>query len=447
MLKSLFSSSLRGLSHFNAPHLIQRQAFASAAKTKAAAKKKVETQPRKEVDPNVFVDPKLENLAKYVDKLDFATASRVYKDCDFEKDMVPALNVYQKLEFNAQQLKYLFRRKPALLRLARPVDKNDIVQFSEFAEKKWGMNKHQIRSVILRDPIMLKKSNEEIAAKTQLLQDKLKLTDKEVKRLMIIYPKVFELSEEAIDKVIQVTTDYTEIPARTLGIIAARFPFYLDISPKNLLGCFKVFQNFRFTNQQIIAIMKRHPEVFAIPHNTLRHTFRLPVRMRLSPPVIARIYTANPRLMTVCPYTIMPKKFKLLKSQLPKLPRAIGNMFIKHPRLFIKSQGSNSLKIRYLKQKMKIETLRNDPAYPAILNYSYASVIRPRGELMLRKDKILAWKDILNLTDQEFADKMESTVEELNTVKAEYKEINNELDYQVRFFSKYFSNRGARAKY
>jgi len=39
------------------------------------------------------------------------------------------------------------------------------------------MNKHQIRSVILRDPWMLKKSNDEIVAQTQLLQNKLKLTD------------------------------------------------------------------------------------------------------------------------------------------------------------------------------------------------------------------------------------------------------------------------------
>lgn len=34
-----------------------------------------------------------------------------------------------------------------------------------------------------------------------------------------------------------------------------------------------------------------------------------------------------------------------------------------------------------------------------------------RGELMLRKDKIYPWKDILNLTDQEFVEKMKTNVE------------------------------------
>jgi len=34
---------------------------------------------------------------------------------------------------------------------------------------------------------------------------------------------------------------------------------------------------------------------------------------------------------------------------------------------------------------------------------------------MLRKDKILPWKDILNLTDQEFADKMESSLDVIKT--------------------------------
>lgn len=73
---------------------------------------------------------------------------------------------------------------------------------------------------------------------------------------MIIYPKVFELPEETIDKVIQIVQDYTEIPERTLGIIAARFPFFLDINPDNLLGCLKVLHRMRFTNQQIISIVK-----------------------------------------------------------------------------------------------------------------------------------------------------------------------------------------------
>lgn len=77
---------------------------------------------------------------------------------------------------------------------------------------------------------------------------------------MIIYPKVFELSEERIDKVIRVTTDYTEIPARTLGIIAARFPFYLDIEPDNLLGCMKVLHTYKFTNAQIISVVKYKPQ-------------------------------------------------------------------------------------------------------------------------------------------------------------------------------------------
>jgi len=72
---------------------------------------------------------------------------------------------------------------------------------------------------------------------------------------MIIYPKVFELPEETVDKVIQIANDYTEIPARTFGIIAARFPFFLDIKPDNLLGTLKVLHQFNFTNQQIISIV------------------------------------------------------------------------------------------------------------------------------------------------------------------------------------------------
>ena len=80
--------------------------------------------------------------------------------------------------------------------------------------------------------------------------------------------------------------------------------------------------------------------------------------------------------------------------------------------------------------------------------------------MMMRKNQVFPWKEVLNLTDQEFCDKISSTLEvififivffyfffkELKKIKEELKST-NELDTKKRFFSHYFRNSGALAKY
>ena len=55
--------------------------------------------------------------------------------------------------------------------------------------------------------------------------------------------------------------------------------------------------------------------------------------------------------------------------------------------------------------------VKTEPTFPAILNFSYANVIRPRGEIMLKQEKVHPWASILNLTDEEFVAKVGSTLE------------------------------------
>lgn len=101
--------------------------------------------------------------------------------------------------------------------------------------------------------------------------------------------------------------------------------------------------------------------------------------------------------------------------------------------------------MKYITQRLRLD-LEKDMAFPAILNYSYGSFIRPRGEMMISKRVLVDWVDVLDMTDQEFLEKIEGTEEEFLNKKKEFP-ITNELDIKKRFFSKTFSNAGRTAKY
>lgn len=79
---------------------------------------------------------------------------------------------------------------------------------------------------------------------------------KEVRRLLIVYPKVYNLSEDHILRSIEIFNEYIGLPDRTLGIVAARFPYLLCIIHKNLLGNVKVLAKQNFTKIQMGRIVE-----------------------------------------------------------------------------------------------------------------------------------------------------------------------------------------------
>lgn len=78
---------------------------------------------------------------------------------------------------------------------------------------------------------------------------------------------------------------------------------------------------------------------------------------------------------------------------------------------------------------------------------------------MISKKNVIPWVEVLQMKDEEFVNRIGATLEvqstlfyfkraqELNELKQQFKTVNNELDYKYRFFSRYWSNSGANAKY
>jgi len=445
-LGSLFRNSIRYNYRFTLPVFTPKRYFANASSEPKPETPVEETQatPASEKTSDSF-DPRIEELTKKIYNAKVDALRRVYRNCDYEKDMLPALNFLDKLQFNDIQLKYLFLRKPTILRVGAEHQVNDVINLTAYLQKRYGLQDKHVRTTILRNPWIFNLTNEQIQERCDYLHKRLGMTDKEVRRLLIIYPTTFNLHPDEIEEKVQLLDDLLKLPARTVGIIAARFPFFLRNKTNYLSGNIMLLRNRGFSIEQIITIMKRHAEAFTMNPPNLEQTFVLPTKAGMTREEIAKVFTEQPRLLTIDPTAVQPKKITIFRRNGITFPE-IYQMIREHPRILVKSVGSINLKIRYLRQRMKID-VKNEPTFPALLNYSYASIIRPRGEILLKQENPLPWAQVLNLTDEEFVAKTGSTLEELNRLKSEFKDENNELDYKLKFFSRYFHNSGVNAKY
>lgn len=72
--------------------------------------------------------------------------------------------------------------------------------------------------------------------------------------------------------------------------------------------------------------------------------------------------------------------------------------------MFLKSNGSLSLKLKYLSKRWKMN-FNDSVEFPAILCFNYNETIRPRGELMIKNERF-DFKDIVYLNDEAFCQKL-----------------------------------------
>jgi hypothetical protein len=100
----------------------------------------------------------------------------------------------------------------------------------------------------------------------------------------------------------------------------------------------------------------------------------------------------------------------------------LKNLFLRHPTLFLKSLSSFKAKTRFLIVEMG-RNLKYETTFPLLLKFNYGQHIKPRCELVFEKfDREFELSEVLKGTDQEFWDKYDIELEDLQ-------EKQNENDY------------------
>lgn len=109
----------------------------------------------------------------------------------------------------------------------------------------------------------------------------------------------------------------------------------------------------------------------------------------------------------------------------------LKDLFLRHPKFFMKSFASFKAKERYLKINMG-RNLKKEEWFPIILNYNLNAHIKPRFELLLRINQNFDMKKALLGSDEEFWQTHGFTIDQLEDERAKH-EQSEEVDILWRY--------------
>jgi len=146
----------------------------------------------------------------------------------------------------------------------------------------------------------------------------------------------------------------------------------------------------------------------------LRNQLNIPIEK------IHEIYLENPLLFSIeLGSGFIPRQKLFNKYKVDK--ELFKQILFNYPRILMKSYGSLDIKLRYLTKRFGLNLLKEE-AFPCILNYNYYHFIRARGEIMLKfnekddenKKEKINWIDVLEMSDLEFCQNVDFSINELN---------------------------------
>eukprot|EP01017_Pseudomicrothorax_dubius_P046085 TRINITY_DN8070_c0_g6_i1.p1 TRINITY_DN8070_c0_g6~~TRINITY_DN8070_c0_g6_i1.p1 ORF type:complete len:457 (+),score=129.00 TRINITY_DN8070_c0_g6_i1:80-1450(+) len=437
--------------------------FAYAQATQATQAAKVEpvelekkpkpSKPMKE-GKQVIVTPPVPSLPKEFDILkEFipnfkgSKVNELYLDLSLEKNIMPSLRKFQELGFNKFQLGFLFNKRPIAFLSDTPKAKLTIAELEKYLKTTFSMTDGNVRSVILRHNYIFEFTLPEIQQRMEILRNELQLTDGEVKRVLYIYPIFIQKNLETMlkENLRNLESWLPSLKRRQIGLAYARFPFLIQDPNGRAHENARILLNYGFSEEQIYTILKKFGEAFYQRPGGTRTMLQYVIdEIKVPPKEIPAIFTEHRRLFVQNPSTMLRRK-KQLFEHFGIEGDDLMRLFVRHPRVWIKSIGSTDLKLKYLKQRWRMD-FKKDPDFPGILNYNYGETIRPRGELLLGMALRPAWREHVLLTDEEFCKKYGFELEELQKLKAE-KPFSNELDMILRSWTRFLHNHGRHAKY
>jgi len=202
--------------------------------------------------------------------------------------------------------------------------------------------------------------------------------DHMIKEFLKKHTFVLGVNDKLLKNTFYKLIDYGFTPVEILEI-ANVYPLFLLRKVGNTLMNFKIFEKMKLSHRQVIQMCKINPFIFSVDYT--------------------RVFTAKVKLLLENRFT----------------HELLGEMFYRYPWLVTKSVNSFKVKIKYLNRFYNLNMI-DSPFAVTLLNYKYESFIKPRGDLMLKKE-YNDWQKVMKLTDEKFCKEIGCTLQELNNLK------------------------------
>ncbi|KAM3128516.1 hypothetical protein pb186bvf_019359 [Paramecium bursaria] len=307
-------------------------------------------------------------------------------------DKVVAFDTYQKYGFNDHQLRRIMKQRLNSVLLDKG---QNIVNLGELLQKDFGFNDREIRQCVVKYPQILSYNNEQITYWFKLLQDKLQYSKEDFKQLLTVFPYMFIPSFESnLVELYKLFNNYVGLDYKQFGEILLKSPFILEIQQERIRGALKQLYSYNFTTKDIVSLLQT-PEWLDIRTSYFKTQMNHIINLVVDPNEYVPLIVNNPQLLFLDPHSMMGSKINIFR-EFGFSDTQIGQILKSYPELFIRSVATLKLKFKFFENYLKIKCI-DHPDFPAMFNYDYWRVIRPR--LIITNDPIL---EVLNLSEQEF---------------------------------------------
>ena len=277
----------------------------------------------------------------------------------------------QKFNYSEEDIEYLmyFNQKVAL-----PPDHEHgapVTRISDYFESKLGLNKDEIKEILLRYPRFIRSDQDEIEERIKFYQD-IGMNKKSISR------------EEIID------------------IFKAQ-PFYFLCPKGNYPQFINDFRQHGFSKDETIQILKDCIGILGVQRNTIRTVFNYACGIfQVTQDEFKQVVLAYPEYLLQNRRHILLDKSSIVLKNSNCSQYYIRRLFLRHPTLFLKSLASFKVKTRFLIVEMG-RNLKYEKMFPLLLKFNYGDHIKPRCELVYDKfDRDFELTEVLKGTDQEF---------------------------------------------
>lgn len=361
-------------------------------------------------------------------------------DQAFNEKVFPNLGtLLDKARLTRPHLDRLAKISPPTLISQAPENKMSLEELLSYFESR-GILPNETRLVFLEKPNVLELGKEFFESQDRLLEDLFGFSVEDCSYLIQNNPPSYFQSPVHLANIQKALAMLLGDDVALVKAIVQKNPIILSQDPFIIRGNLYALLDSGFTIDQVGNAILKHGRFLLKSRNNLLEIFTyLRRHYGFSRADLVAMVTGAPQILSLNFGSMFIPRLHLFKVH-GLLKENIRELLITAPGAFALSIASTEAKFKYLTKIQNI-SLNKQSYFPKILHFPFESFIKPRGTLMLAKNRFV-WDECLSLNDAEFCELIGASLEELVALKPD--SPRPEFDVEISKKDKFISEEAKR---
>lgn len=356
-------------------------------------------------------------------------------DDTFKEKVFPNLGMLlDKARLTRPHLDRLAKLSPPTLISQAPENKMSLEELLSYFESR-GILANETRLIFLEKPNVLELGKEFFESQDRLLENLFGFSTEDCSYLIQNNPPSYFQSPVHLANIQKALAMLLGDDVALVKSIVQKNPIILSQDPVIIRGNLYALLDSGFTIEQVGKAILTHGRFLLKNRNNLLDIFAyLKKHYNFSRANLVAMVTGAPQILSLNFGSMFIPRLHLFKVH-GLLKENIKELLVTAPGAFALSIASIEAKFKYLTKIQNI-SLNKQSYFPKILHYPFETFIKPRGALMLAKNRFV-WNECLSLNDAEFCELIGASLDELAALKpdAPRPEFDIEISSKDKFIS------------